>query len=941
MTRSRRRFVRILCRSVAVPFLAFLILFADRGRAAQTPGSHTDEPWLRPCTGPTRTDIDPTTLDGKVLCGYQGWFNTPGDGTDFGFGHWGRGLEQPGRGRFTVDMWPDVSEYAPQDLREVPGLKMPDGSPALLYSNFRKGPVLVHCKWMRQYGIDGVFLSRFVGETTSPARARHVNTVLANVREGCHREGRVWALMLDLSMGRGATTALVMNDWKFLCDQVKVREDARYLHHHNKPVVLLWGLGFKDRPWTPEQGEELVNFFKNDPHYGGVYLIGGIDPRWRTLSGASRTDPAWAKVYRMFDAISPWDAGRYRDDVSMDRFRKDVWEGDLAELKTLRIGYMPTAFPGFSWDNLRRTTPGTTMIARRKGEFYWRQFAIFKTLGIRTVFVGMFDEVNEGTAIYKVSNQIPEGKYFVTYEGLPSDWYLKLTGAASRMIRGAAPLSEKIPAELAIHAVSTDDESTATKPAEASSTFSGEKTAWHGFDRYDFLMDQATLAIKPIKAATDEKNSIRNQVKGQWRCVVVVPRQAATGKPWSWRGCYFDHEPQAEIELLKRGFHIGFIMSDPGKSWDAWYTFLTQRHGLSRKPAFVGMSRGGFNAFAWATANPDKVSCIYADNPAISRDSLMKLGELVKHDVPLLHVCGSLDPILGKYTLVIESIYQQLGGRISVMIKDGAAHHPHSLRDPRPIADFIVHSLQPKGSTPPAFAGKNFTKSAYYGVENSYRDWPSEKTYTTCRGPWFTQCYDRYDFRLDGIKGSVGVIVPKTAAPGKPWVFRADFTDRDAVIDLALLAWGFHIVTGPVPTDTNGPVLEQWNAVYEHLTNHGLARKVVMEGAGGAAGEAYAWSIANPARVACIYGENPILRSNMSKSPPLDNLAPLARAGVPLLHVCGSLDPWLTTQTRVVAKRYQELGGPITVVINEGAGHYPLAPKDRQPVVDFIVKSVK
>ena len=128
---------------------------------------------------------------------------------------------------------------------------MPDGSPARLYSAFRKGPVLLHYKWMRQYGIDGVFVSRFVGEAASPTRSRHVNPVLASVREGCHREGRVWAMMLDLSMGRNATTAMVMNDWKFLCDKVKVREDSRYLHHQGKPVVLLWGLGFKDRPWTP------------------------------------------------------------------------------------------------------------------------------------------------------------------------------------------------------------------------------------------------------------------------------------------------------------------------------------------------------------------------------------------------------------------------------------------------------------------------------------------------------------------------------------------------------------------------------------------------------------------------------------------------------------------------------------------------------------------
>jgi hypothetical protein len=345
-------------------------------------------------------------------------------------------------------MWPDVSEYDPHDLWEVKGLKLPDGTPARLYSTFRAGPVLLHCKWMRQYGIDGVFLSRFVGEAANPARARHLNAVLDHIREGCRKEGRVWALMLDLSMGRGASTSAVKNDWKFLCDEQKVRTDPRYLHHQGKPVVLLWGLGFKDRPWTPAQGGELVEFFKNHPTYGGVYLIGGVDPYWRTLRGGSRSEPAWAKVYRAFDAISPWDAGRYRDDASMDRIRREVWEGDLAELKPLGKGYVPSAFPGFSWDNLKRRSPGSTQIHRRKGEFYWRQFAIFKTLGIRTVLVGMFDEVDEGTAIFKVANQTPVGQHFVTYEDMPTDWYLKLTGAASQMIRGETPLSEGIPEKL-------------------------------------------------------------------------------------------------------------------------------------------------------------------------------------------------------------------------------------------------------------------------------------------------------------------------------------------------------------------------------------------------------------------------------------------------------------------------------------------------------------
>ncbi len=455
-------------------------------------------------------------------------------------------------------------------------------------------------------------------------------------------------------------------------------------------------------------------------------------------------------------------------------------------------------------------------------------------------------------------------------------------------------------------------------------------------------MDESSLAIKGMRAADDEQDGIKHQVEGQRRCIVVVPRAAAPGRPWSWRGCYWDHQPQTEVELLRRGFHIAYVESSatlkPGRQWEAWYAFLTEKHGLSRKPAFVGMSRGGEYAYTWATSNPDKVSCVYADNPGGNPDILMKLGLLARYDVPLLEVCGSIDPLLGRYALPIENIYQQFGGRISLMIKDGTGHHPHSLQDPKPIADFIEQSVQSATNAPPSFAGSEFTRTSYYSPENSYRPLPREATWMTCRGPLFAPCYDRYSFQLKGVEGTITVIQPKVAAPGKPWVFRAEFVDREAALDQALLAKGFHIVTGPVPYNADGPLRSHWEAVFSHLVAHGFSRKPVLEGRGGAAGDAYAWAIEHPDRVSCIYAENPILRSQMMKAPLLDNLAPLAKARVPLLHVCGSLDPWLESQTRVLEKRYQELGGQVTVILKEGEGHLPTAPKDPQPVVDFILK---
>jgi pimeloyl-ACP methyl ester carboxylesterase len=480
--------------------------------------------------------------------------------------------------------------------------------------------------------------------------------------------------------------------------------------------------------------------------------------------------------------------------------------------------------------------------------------------------------------------------------------------------------------------------------ADALVPFTGEKTAWHGFDRYDFVMDETNLSVKPIRAAEDEKDGIKHTTDGQRRCVVVVPKAVAPGNPWSWRGCYWDQQPQSEVELLKRGFHIAYIESSatlrPGKQWDAWYGFLTETHGLSRKPAFVGMSRGGEFAFTWATTNPDKVSCVYADNPGANPQLFSKLGDLAASDVPLLLVCGSIDPLLGRNALAIESIYQQFGGRVSILIKEGAGHHPHSLRDPKLIVDFITKSVQPNKNVPPAFVSGKFSKNSYYGIQNSYRNSPTEGTYITCRGPEFTECYDRYLFNLDGVEGNTTVIVPNVEAPGKPWVFRSDFVDRDALVDLALLAKGFYIVTGPVPYNADGPKRADWDAVYKHLIAHGFSAKPVMEGAGEAAGEAYAWATENPDKVSCIYGENPVLRSKLSKTQPLDHLDPLAKAGVPILHVCGSLDPWLNDQTRTAEKRCKESGGQMTVIVQESEGHYPLGPKDPQLAVEFITRSL-
>jgi predicted esterase len=483
------------------------------------------------------------------------------------------------------------------------------------------------------------------------------------------------------------------------------------------------------------------------------------------------------------------------------------------------------------------------------------------------------------------------------------------------------------------------------RAAEPLVPFTGEKSSWHGFDRYDFLMDEQTFEVKPT-------SSKAKATKGQRPCIVVVPNAVAAGNPWSWQACYWDHEPQTEVELLKRGFHIAFVAPEDGaqtrqsrdKVWDAWYEHLTEKHGLAKRAAFVGMSKGGVNEYNWGLANPEKVACIYADNPALWEEDFSKFSALAKHDVPLLHVCGSEDFLLQRYTRVIEDTYRSLGGQITVIVKDGHAHHRHSLQNPKLIADWIEQHMKPSTVNKPAFVDGTYTKTYYYSLEPARIYLKEENSYATARGPGFTECYDRYDGPNMGRifkKGGISIVVPKTVAPGKPWVFTGDALERDGTVEQALLAKGYHILIIS-PLDS-GFTQKQWDDAYKLLVDHGFSKKPVLKGIGPKAGEAYAWAVANPDKVSSIYARNPLMKSIMAKDAkqqqPIDNLAPLAKAGVPVLHDSGALDPWLESQTRVVEKRYRDLGGTILVFLREGEGHFPLSPKDPKSVVDFIIRN--
>jgi hypothetical protein len=424
------------------------------GRAAEGPAGLTREQviaqTMQPYHGPRVKGVDTSTLTGKVMCGYQGWYTCPGDGSDRGWFHWGlRGFEP---GNCSVDLWPDVTELDQDEEFPTP-FHHADGSAAYVFSSYSRKTVLRHFAWMRDYGIDGVFVQRFAVQTSGPVPLNHVNTVLASCREGANRYGRAYAVMYDLTgLGEGQVER-VIDDWKLLVDKMKLTRDeadGAYLHHHGKPVVAVWGIGFNDnRKYTLEECAKLVEFLKHDEHYGGCTVMVGVPTGWRTLDLDAVNDAALHRIVLEADIISPWTVGRYRSRAEAREHARKRLKADVNWCRTRGKDYLPVVFPGFSWHNM---IPGSKLndIPRLGGRFLWVQYTADVESGATMIYQAMFDELDEGTAILKCTNDPPVGEsVFLTYEGLPSDHYLWLVGQAGRLLRGEIPGTAEMPARQA------------------------------------------------------------------------------------------------------------------------------------------------------------------------------------------------------------------------------------------------------------------------------------------------------------------------------------------------------------------------------------------------------------------------------------------------------------------------------------------------------------
>lgn len=286
---------------------------------------------------------------------------------------------------------------------------------------------------MEAYGIDGVAVQRFV-TGLSLDHPRESFRIPCYAREAANRTGRTYFIMYDMT-ARDTTLLVDMltTDWQFFVDSLKITQDERYLHHGGKPVVGLYG--FYPRQFSAALANDVLDIFQNDGPYGAFVIGSG---HWWEFQEYSI---AWTEVFERMDAWMHWNVGNYNGDYAQTA----QWYQDQIYFSGAGVLYIPLIYPGFGWDNLMNKPPGTTYKSRLEGKFMWQQFLDAKQLGAQAIYIAMFDEIDESTAIFKVTNDIPVNHYFSDLEGLHSDFYLLMAGYGTKMMRSEVPVPQDMP----------------------------------------------------------------------------------------------------------------------------------------------------------------------------------------------------------------------------------------------------------------------------------------------------------------------------------------------------------------------------------------------------------------------------------------------------------------------------------------------------------------
>src|SRR5579883_2307421 len=93
---------------------------------------------------------------------------------------------------------------------------------------------------------------------------------------------------------------VIAQDWPHLTRDLHLTDSPSYIYDHGRPVVGVWGFGFKDRDLGPGDASAIIRYFRAGTLPATV--LGGVPASWRNLGVDSRwmdarPEPSWHAVY--------------------------------------------------------------------------------------------------------------------------------------------------------------------------------------------------------------------------------------------------------------------------------------------------------------------------------------------------------------------------------------------------------------------------------------------------------------------------------------------------------------------------------------------------------------------------------------------------------------------------------------------------------------------
>lgn len=386
--------------------------------------------------GATQSAVTPAAspvgdVVGKVTVGYQGWFAAPGDGSPINvWWHWSQNWSQaPSPTNQAIKCWPDMREYS--TTFQTAFANLGNGQPATLFSSYTQQTVNTHFLWMQQNGLDCAALQRFnPNSSEGPTR----DAMATKVRDAAETYGRKFYIMYDVS-GWTNMQSEIKTDWTNKMSALV--SSSAYAHQNGKPVVCIWGFGFNDsnHPFSASACTDVINWFKGQ----GCYVIGGVPTYWRTGVNDSRS--GYLDVYHSFNMLSPWMVGRIGTTADVDNFYNNVQLADESDCISNGIDFQPCVLPGDTGQRIH-------------GDFMWRQFYNMVRLGAQGIYISMFDEYGEGNQIAKSAEDASmkptnSSSFTLDEDGVhcSSDYYLRLSGDGTRMLKGQIGLTATRPTQ--------------------------------------------------------------------------------------------------------------------------------------------------------------------------------------------------------------------------------------------------------------------------------------------------------------------------------------------------------------------------------------------------------------------------------------------------------------------------------------------------------------